>query len=100
MYFSCALHTYGKLRKQFFEPTICVWMAFALKKKQKRSSTPSGITQSISLKSTSQQLESEEELNTLSHSLLDEVVVHVEVLVEEATLVAVVGEPRGGAGRG
>ena len=75
-------------------------MAFAFKKKQKRSSTPSGITQSICLKSTSHQLESEEELNTLSLSLLDEVVVHVEVLVEEATLVAVVGEPRGGAGRG
>ena len=64
----------------------------------------SGITQSICLKSTSHQLESEEELDTLlpslSLSLLDEVVVHVEVLVEEATLVAVVGEPRGGAGGG
>ena len=77
---------------------------FCFQKKQKRSSTPSGITQSICLKSTSHQLESEEELDTLlpslSLSLLDEVVVPVEVLVEEATLAAVVGEPRGGAGGG
>ena len=96
----------------------------------------SGITQSISLKSTSYQVESEDQLtvDTLSLSLslslrcasalslscasvlsawphgsacsgavellLDEVVVLVEVLVEEAALAADVGVPGGGGGGG